>query len=332
VIAEVCMSGEEKVDSIVVFRALKLGDMLCSVPALRAIRSRYRDARVTLIGLPQLECFVKKFSHYVDEFLSFPGFPGFPEQDCDVREFPEFLRRIQERKFDLAIQLHGSGELSNPLVKLFGARRTIGTCLKESSAESAHFLPAVNDHEVKRCLSLLPLLGITETSDVLEYPITDHDRERARKLKLPASYVCVHPGASDEGKRWSAEGFAEIADELSLRGYNVVFTGNKRESDLVQKILRLMKRGAWEVAALDLELGVLAAVIEKSMGLVCNDTGVSHLAAALKKKSIVLFSATDPKRWAPLDQKLHLSLFRPTSHEVLRAIDQQFAFMEEEVL
>ena len=53
------------------------------------------------------------------------------------------------------------------------------------------------------------------------------------------------------------------------------------------------------------ELGELAAVISALDLLVTNDTGVSHVAAATRTPSIILFGPTCPDRWAPLDRRRH---------------------------
>src|SRR2546421_4547819 len=111
---------------IAVFRALQLGDLLCAVPALRALRAGAPDSRITLIGLPWAAEFAQRFSRYIDDFLPFPGFPGFPERDAPAQALVDFLHEARRRSFDLVIQLHGSGQFSNPLVQLMRPRRMVG--------------------------------------------------------------------------------------------------------------------------------------------------------------------------------------------------------------
>ena len=77
--------------SIVIFRALQLGDMLCAVPALRAIRDGYPRARIVLIGLPWASELGRRYPAYLDGFIDFPGYPGLPEQSPRAGEWPRFL-------------------------------------------------------------------------------------------------------------------------------------------------------------------------------------------------------------------------------------------------
>src|SRR5579884_538412 len=92
---------------VLVLRALQLGDLLCAVPAFRALRATWPDAEIVLLGLPWARAFVERYSAYFDGFREFPGYPGLPERPPQIERIPAFLAAIQTERFDLAIQLHG---------------------------------------------------------------------------------------------------------------------------------------------------------------------------------------------------------------------------------
>lgn len=311
---------------VAVFRALQLGDMLCAVPALRALRAAYPRAEIVLIGLPWAEDFAARFAHLLDGFRVFPGYPGLPEQSPQLRELPAFLAAMQRERFDLAIQMHGNGTITNPLVAAFGARATAGFFEPGSyRPDVARFIPYPDDvHEIHRHLRLLDALNITPQGEHLEFPVRDSDRYALHQLKMAngltaADYVCLHPG-SRSARRWPVEQFAAVGDALAREGLRVVITGTAQEASLTRELASRMRLPAVDLAG-QTDLGTAAALLEDARLVVCNNTGVSHLAAALRVPSVVLIeNPEEVARWAPLDGERHrgiCGLTAATRDEVL---------------
>lgn len=319
---------QDEVKSIVIFRALKLGDMLCSVPAIRSVKRKYPNASISLISTPQMSFFANRFSNYIDEFIPFCGFPGLPEVPFEPRNVVSFVQMVQERNFDLAIQMQGDGNLSNPLISLFNAKKAVGTYHEGTFCPNPDtFVPFNSEkHEIHRCLLALEGIDLREKSDKLEFPLHERDFQQLSEygLLLEEDYICIHPGASCESKRWSKSHFAFIADMLVESGYKVIFTGSSFESELVDDIRKEMRFESFDSASLDLDLGALGALIKKSRGLICNDTGVSHLASALETPSLVIFLETNPKRWAPMNSERHRSFFRPEFSKIVSEVKSLF--------
>lgn len=294
--------------NIVVFRALQLGDMLCAVPSLRALRMHCPDAAITLVGLPWAAGLAARFPHYIDDFLSFPGFPGLPERTPDIAAIPAFVAEAQSRGFDLAIQMHGSGWLSNRVVALFGAARQAG--FGEPDDDGVRLPYPDTGSEVGRLLTLMEHLGAPSDYRRLEFPLlpSDHAELASSGITFAVGarpYLCIHPGARDPARRWSPERFAAVADAAhALTGWTVVLTGSGEERGLTARVRQAMRAPSID-AALPISAGALAALIGGARMLVCNDTGVSHIAAALRTPSVVIFRASEPARWAPEDGRLH---------------------------
>lgn len=309
--------GETAPKHIVVLRALQLGDLLCSVPAFRALRAALPEAHITLICLPWGRDFVDRFSDYFDEFLEFPGFPGLPERPFAAEDFPDFLSQAHQARFDLAIQLHGSGSFVNPLLLLLGARRNAGYYVPgDWCPDEESFFPYPDElPEVHRHLALMEFLGVGGCGDHLEFPLrpSDHDElDRLPEAKVLGrhNYVCIHPGARYQSRRWGARKFAAVGDALAHGGLQVVVTGSAAEADLAAEVVTAMSASAINLAGRT-TLGALAALLADARLLISNDTGVSHVAAGLQVPSVVIVTGSDPNRWAPLDRKLHPTVSHP---------------------
>lgn len=292
-----------------VFRARLFGDMLCATPALRALAAAWPKARLTLIGLPQAEGLAQRLAS-VDDFEPFPGWPhlpGLPRAHHTALRF--FQRRMRSRRFDLILQLHDSGAMSNAFVAGIGARRNAGFGGGEvwtPPEDTARFIDwPGQSSEVLRLLALTDHLGLPRRGLRLDMPLSAHDHARAKALlPMECRYAVIHPGARQASRRWSACGFAAVADRLAQAGLVVVLTGSGEERALVASVAALMRHEALDLCGRT-DIWVLGALLASASVLVSNDTLVALMASALGTRSAIASCGGDPGRGPPLDALRH---------------------------
>lgn len=297
--------------SIAIVRALGgLGDFLCAVPALRALRQGHPEARIDYIGLPAIEGVAGRYGALIDRFVTFPGFPGIVEYPFALPRLQDYLGEVRAApRYDLAIQMHGSGSVSNVFTALLGAKKMAGFHLPGLWVPDPEcFFEYPTDRaEPLRWLALMALIGLDADDPMLSFPIEAADRRALAAVDgVPEAgrYAVLHAGASDPRRRWPPERFAAIGDELSARGLAVVLTGTHGEEPMVEAVAAAMAAPAVNLCGRT-TLGAAAALIEEARLVVTNDTGTSHLAAAIGTPSVAIFIASDPARWAPVNRLRH---------------------------
>lgn len=301
------------IKKIAVFRALKLGDFLVAVPALRALRAAFPDATIDYIGLPMIKELAERFDAYIDNFIEFAGFPGLPEKEYSSKEVIDFLQTMQRQNYDLVLQLHGKGTIVNPMVSLFGGKLSAGFASSDAFCpnEDTYMQYPAKEKELIKLLQMLNFLGIPSKGDQMEFPVNKEDYRRLTEIPeyqnvKGKGYVCIHPGASSSTP-WPASYFAEVADVCAAQGLSVVFTGTATESELVKEATGHMKYEAINMAG-KTDLGTLAALLKESTLVVSQDTGVAHMAVAVDALSITVFTTADPTVWAAIDQTRHIAV------------------------
>jgi ADP-heptose:LPS heptosyltransferase len=310
----------QPVRKVVLVRASRIGDFLCAVPALRALRAALPAAEVTLIGLPFVQPLAER-SPYLDRFVPFPGFPGMADQFFDARQALAFCAAMQAEDFDLAVQMHGSGVYSNVFTLMLGARVAAGFVRPgDPPGRLAAALPfPAAGYESERLLALATFLGAPDRGLAGEFPLWDKDRTAARALLAGAvpPLIGLHPTARDATKRWPLENFAAAGAAL-LRdtGGTVLLLGGPDELPQAEAVRRLMTAAG---AALDrvvnlagrTSLGALGAVIEQAAVLITNDSGPAHIAYALNTPTATIFGGTNPARWGPPASPLFRVIVNP---------------------
>ena len=268
----------------VVLRALKLGDLITGLPALRMLRTVRPDHHVVLatpgrwapivaLADPAVEVLD------VDELAPLTGAPPEP---------------------DLAVDLHGNGPASRRLLEPLHPRQLVAYAAGPTVAHPVRWRPV--EHEVARWCRLLreglpapdaPQFGV---AGVLGPPPA---------APVPTGCTIVHPGAAAPSRRWPAERFAAVARLLATAGHDVLVTGGPGEQELAAAVA-----GAAGVHCLTgLELTDLLALIGRARLVISGDTGVAHVAAAYEVPTVTLFGPVSPARWGPPRHPRHRVLW-----------------------
>ncbi|MBF9130779.1 glycosyltransferase family 9 protein [Plantactinospora sp. S1510] len=283
------------VERIAVLRANALGDFIFALPALDALRASYPDAELVLLGAPWHERLLRDRSGPVDRVLVVPPAHGIREAGPDepapsAESMSRFLDAARRERFDIALQMHGGGANSNPLVAGLGARVTAGLRADDAPPLDRWLRYVYYQPEIVRYLEVAGLVGASPTSLVPRLAATDADLAEARAVlgEPDRPRVALHPGASDPRRRWPAERFAEVADQLVADGYEVLVTGTPDERELAERVVAAAQLPVRSLAG-QLTLGGLIGCYAGCQVVVSNDTGPVHVAAALDIPTVGIF-------------------------------------------
>jgi ADP-heptose:LPS heptosyltransferase len=302
---------------IAVLRCNALGDYLMATPALAALRARFPGAELTLLGARWHERFLAGRPGPVDRVLVLPQVPGLAGQPADAPAadaLPAFLDAARARRYDLAVQLHGGGAASNPLVVALGARWTIGLRAPGAPPLDAEVPYRYYQPEADRFLEVVRLAGADGPAEYPRLAALDAERDAAAAL-LPGGgpWVALHAGATDRRRRWPAERFAAVADALTTAGARPVLVGAASEAEVSDAVVAAAGRPLTDLTGRT-DRGTLAAVLERCAVVVANDSGPLHLARAVGSATVGLYWCGNAINAAPATRTRHRPLLSWTVH------------------
>jgi ADP-heptose:LPS heptosyltransferase len=309
--------GGRRPSRIAVLRANALGDYIFAIPALESLRAAYPDAEIVLLGAPWHARFLSGRPGPVDRVMVVPPLAGVRDAEPDEVVTPkdEFIQKARLEQFDIAIQLHGGGRNTNPLVAELGAGLTAGLRAEDAPPLDRWVRYVYYHPEVLRYLEVVGLVGALPVSYRPRLAVTEADRAELRAVLPPPSRprVALHPGSTDPRRRWPAERFAEVGDALAEAGAEVVLTGTGAESVVIRAVLAEMRAPATPVVDA-LRLGGLAALYAECALVVANDTGPVHLAGAVGAPTVGIYWVGNFINGAPPDRSRHRPMISWTLH------------------
>lgn len=264
---------------ILVMRGGAIGDFIVTLPALAALRARWPDSYIELIGYPHVARLALE-SGWIDRIR--------PVNDIRLARYfaPDAPIREEDQSyfaaFDFVVQY-----MHDPQGAL---KANLKRCGVKVMIEASPLVNAVHatDHFLKP-LESLAIYGADATPRLL---LKDHIPHSMTLKRL-----VIHPGSGSRSKNWPLEQFVEIANRAgSLRKINVTFVTGDSEREYIPGIEHALSR--FERIHNE-DLVTLAYRLRGAAAFLGNDSGISHMAAATGVPVLAIFGPTNPALWAP---------------------------------
>lgn len=288
--------------NVLIVRLRSIGDVVLTLPALQALHEWRPDLRI----------------HMLVEPLSAPLVENHPAvaEVIVLRKFWQTVRALRQRHFAIAFNMHG-GPTSAFLTRFSGSPLRVCWAQRQYSwfynvQTPIHFPVAgrkemhTAEHRYQQLLWCgLPERPLPAARVYVNTEAAEHIRKMLadKGIQPGEAYAVMRPGASLPNKRWPAERFAEIARWLrEAHGMATVVNLGPGDEAIAEEVKRqfapAVKSGSGAIVE-GLDLRGLIALLAGSSLFVGNDTGPTHIAAALGKRCVVVFGASDSKVWSP---------------------------------
>ena len=305
---------------ILVIRGGAIGDFILTLPAIRLLRGRFPEAHIEILGNEQIAALAHR-RYYADAIRSLES-GGLARFFAEHSELPSDWADYFA-SFDLIVSY------------LFDPDKVFGTNLKRAGVKSFIAGPSSLDdseHAARQLARPLAALGLHLTDPAAKLYPSEADRAFAASClrEVGANALALHPGSGSENKNWPIENWKRLGDGLISAGQSLLVIAGEADEERASAL-----EAAWRTKpvafAKNLPLPQLAALLENSF-FIGHDSGISHLAAAVGARCLLLFGRTDPAIWAPTNEKVtvlrapggKLSLLEVET--VMAAVSRQFAF------
>jgi ADP-heptose:LPS heptosyltransferase len=269
--------------TLVILRALKIGDFVTAVPALRALARAFPLHRRVLCAPAWLSPLVA-LTQAIDEIV-------------DTAPLTPVSHELRQPA--VAVNLHGRGPQSRELLDELEPARLVSF----GNDDGPSWRP--DEHERVRWCRLLAESGIP--ADPRDYRLQP---PTTRPPRQAVGATVIHPGASSRARQWPPARFAAVARAEVAAGHRVVVTGDAADAPIAREVAARARLDDDAVIAGRTTLTELSSMVANAARVCSNDTGVAHLATAFGTPSVVLFGPVPPSEWGPpADDTRHRALW-----------------------
>jgi heptosyltransferase-2 len=309
-----------------------MGDVILSTSVIETLRKTYPSAFIAMMVKPSWRELLDG-NPYLNEIITYDK-DGVHHGIFGTMKFSWRLRKYD---FDMVLVLNPRAR-SHWCVWLAGIPVRIGFD-SESGWLLTHRVPfrkhEGKKHEIEYMMELLKFLNIEDQN---HHPFVAVSREAAqhvdqicKDLKVDGSKpaVAIHPSSSCLSRRWMPERFAELADRLiDHYGVKVFLISGASEKSFADSVEKTMKHPSLNVAG-KLSLKETAGLLKRCIMLISNDSGPTHLAAAVGTPVVAIFGASQSglssTRWKPFGSD-HVVLQKDVGCKICLAHDCEIQF------
>jgi heptosyltransferase-1 len=316
------MSGSFK--NILITKPSSLGDIVMALPALRALRMSYPEAKISWLIRPEFAPLIENHP-FIDEIIIFdrkllgkawfhPGAFG---------ALMSLIRKLRRSKFDVIFDFQGLFRTAS-LVWLSGCKQRFGMANAREFATIFYTDKIPQDieciHMVDFYLKIIQVAGASDFGVEFVFPQNPDAENSVDKLLasrgINGDYAVLISGSAHQDKCWPSECFAQLADKISSQ-YNlsIVATGSASESGIVEKIQEKAKVPIANLAG-QTSLSELVALLKRAKLAVSNDTGPGHIAAAIGIPLVLIFGRSNPIKFEPYKRKHCVMAIEPEGRGV----------------
>lgn len=280
---------------ILVIQTAFIGDVVLTTPLFRAVKENAPEATIDVVVTPQTSQLLID-NPYIRHILCYDK----RGNDKGFIRFFKLVKILYKRDYDVALLPHRSLR-SALLTRFANIPVRVGFDVSPGSPlYTKRIRYRKNVHETIRNLDLLSPFGMNSADSTPQLFVNPGDQQKVRdflkaqRIKEDHVVVGMAPGSVWPTKRWTPEGFADVADRLKKRkDAEVLLFGGTKDVALCHSISSMMEKTP-VITAGTLSLKESAALIARCQVFLTNDTGLMHVAAALQVPVVAIFGATVP--------------------------------------
>jgi len=299
--------------SILIINPFGIGDVLFATSLINNIKQEAKNVSLGFLCGPRSESILKHNPHldsvivYNRDYLA-----GFKRNIfLYARKYNEFIRKIKQRKFDIALDLS-----LNTAFGFFcwaaGIKRRIGFDYKKRGrflTEKIYLNGYKNKHVTEYYAEVLGFLGLKYKKHPFPVYLSDEDEKFGKRFfeendLLGKVVIGISPAGGDSWgedsyrKHWPQEKFSRLIEKIAKEfSVKIIIFGSKSEAGITDRVIKEVSTSV--IKAVGLDILKYLAVLKRVNLLVCNDGGPLHLAKAMGVKTISIFGPVDPKVYGP---------------------------------